>query len=344
MPAVTVDRAVLVHLAGAELGAEAGPLDVAAEPEPELHDVAAVAARRLVGAQLVVAGVGQALLQRREVLAGVVVGARDRLVRELGDEVAAADLGRVHADLGGEHVDRALDQRGRLRAPGAAVGADRRRVGHDRVEVEVDLRDLVDAAGHQAGQHRHQRGVGGIGAAVGDHAHLQAGDLAVARAADLDVLHLRAAVLHLEHRLRARLDVAHGLAELARERDDDDLLRVARDARAEAAAGRGRDDAQLLVLDPGRGADRGLVGVRALARREEDEAAGLRVRLGQRGARLHRHGGEPLVDEARADAHLGVGQRVLARRAGRGQVAHLEQLRRVVVERLGHVDETSSGS
>ena len=212
VPAVTTAVPSSSDLAGAELGAEAGPLDVGAEAEAELDHVAAVAPRLLVGAQLLVAGVGEALLQRRVVLARVVVGARHGLVRELVDEVLAADVGRVHPDLDREHVDRALHQRRRLRAPGAAVGADRRRVGHDGVEVEVDLRDLVDARGHQAGQHRHQRRVGRIGAAVGDHADLEAGDLAVAGAADLDVLHLRAAVLHLDHRLRARLDVAHGLA------------------------------------------------------------------------------------------------------------------------------------
>ena len=65
------------------------------------------------------------------------------------------------------------------------------------------------------------------------------------------------------------------------------------------------------------------MGVRALARRPQDEAAGLRVRRGERGARLHRHGGEALVDEARADAHLGVLERLLAGRAGGGEVAAL---------------------
>ena len=52
VPAVHRDRAVVLDLAGAELGAEAGPLDVGAEPDAELHDVAALAPRRLLGAQL----------------------------------------------------------------------------------------------------------------------------------------------------------------------------------------------------------------------------------------------------------------------------------------------------
>ena len=328
--------------ARAELGTESRPLDVAADPDPELDDVAAVAALLLVGAQLVVAGVAQALLERAQVVARVVVGAGDGLVREVGDVVAPADLGRVHAELVREQVHRPLDQCGRLRPAGAAVGADRRRVRHDRVPVEVDLRDVVDAARHQAGEHRHQAGVGRVGAAVLDHAHLQPGDLAVAGAADLDLLHLGAAVLHLQHRLRARLDVAHGTAELARQRDGHDLLGVGRDPRAEAAAGRRRDDPQLFRLDSRRTAHAALLDVRALARGPQDEAAGVRVRRGQRGARLHRHGGEPLVDEASADAHLGVRERFLAGRAGGGQVAGLgsrEQLRRIVVERLGHIDE-----
>ena len=45
------DRAVLLDRAGAELGAEPGPLDVGADAEPELLDVAALAPRRLLGAQ-----------------------------------------------------------------------------------------------------------------------------------------------------------------------------------------------------------------------------------------------------------------------------------------------------
>ena len=45
-------------------------------------------------------------------------GVRERLGR---DEVAATDLGRVHADLGGEEVDGALDRGGGLGATGATV-------------------------------------------------------------------------------------------------------------------------------------------------------------------------------------------------------------------------------
>ena len=93
------DGAVLLDLAGAELGAEPGPLDVRAEADAELSGLAALAPRGLLGAQLRVAGRLQHAVQRAPVRARVVVRAGDRLVRELADEVDPAHLGRVHPDL-----------------------------------------------------------------------------------------------------------------------------------------------------------------------------------------------------------------------------------------------------
>ena len=85
-----------------------------------------------------VAGRREGLVHGRLVVAGVDVdlGAatgraetRRVLVRELVrlDEVAAADLGPIHADLGREQVHRPLDDVGRLGPAGAAVGVDERR-------------------------------------------------------------------------------------------------------------------------------------------------------------------------------------------------------------------------
>ncbi len=54
------------------------------------------------------------------------------------------------------HVHDALEERGGLRATGTAVGSRRRRVGGRADGVELDLRDLVDALGHHAGQERQE--------------------------------------------------------------------------------------------------------------------------------------------------------------------------------------------
>jgi hypothetical protein len=141
------DDALFVDGARADLGAEAGELDVGAQPDPELLHVAVGAALGLLLAQLVVAGGLEHEVQGARVLARVIGGAGDRLVGEVAgrDEVAPAQLGRVHVELLGQLVHGALDERGRLRAPRSAVGADRRRVGHHAAKAEVHARDHIDA-------------------------------------------------------------------------------------------------------------------------------------------------------------------------------------------------------
>jgi hypothetical protein len=57
----------------------------------------------------------------------------------------AADLGGVHADLGGEEVHGPLDGRGGLGPAGAAVGDGGRGVGDHRPGVELDVGDVVHA-------------------------------------------------------------------------------------------------------------------------------------------------------------------------------------------------------
>ena len=111
-------------------------------PMPSCTRVAALAPGGLLGAQRVVPGGGEHGVERLGVLAGVVVGAGQRRQREgLGREVvAAADLGRVDAELVGGDVEHPLDELGRLRPPGAAVGAGGRVVGDRRHRVEVHLR------------------------------------------------------------------------------------------------------------------------------------------------------------------------------------------------------------
>ena len=117
VPAVHGDRAVLLDLAGAELGAEAGPLDVGAEPEPELHRRrrarAAPPARRAAPRSRRWPGTSPAPRGSRPSRSWrpSPSGAGTRVMKLL-----APHLGRVHPELGREHVDRALDQRRRLRA------------------------------------------------------------------------------------------------------------------------------------------------------------------------------------------------------------------------------------
>ncbi len=85
---------------------------------------------------------------RRGVERGVkvadVVGHDDRsLMRELGDEVLAAQFGRIDLQLPRRRFQHPLEQIARFRPPGAAIGVHRRRVGVDRDHLGIDRRDIV---------------------------------------------------------------------------------------------------------------------------------------------------------------------------------------------------------
>ena len=128
----------------------AGHLHIRAEPDAEQPAVAAGPSVSLFPAQLAVACELERAVQRRLVLAAVVgAAARGRERERFGpQQVEPPELCRVGAELEREHVHRPLDQRRRLRAPGAPIGGDDRSVGDDAEGGEVDLRDVIDARGH----------------------------------------------------------------------------------------------------------------------------------------------------------------------------------------------------
>ena len=104
------------------LGDAVRDLDVDAQADAELARVAAprggaaCSARSVVRSPAASSARSSALL----VVAAVVARRRWRVVygnASARDQVPAAHLGRVHADLGGEQVDRALDRRRRLGRP-----------------------------------------------------------------------------------------------------------------------------------------------------------------------------------------------------------------------------------
>ena len=168
--------------------------------------------------------------------------------RELvrGDEVAPPDLGRVHADLGGEQVDRALDGRRGLGPAGAAVGADRRRVGDDLPEPGLHVRDVVDAGCHQAGEEGQESADALVGAGVLDDVEPVGHDAAVPAAADLDVLQLGAALRHRDQVLAAGLDPAQRPAGFPGRPGEGDRVPVDADLGAEPAAYVGHHHPDLL--------------------------------------------------------------------------------------------------
>ena len=179
------------HLAGLE---QAGPrpegagdvrrrqaagLDVARVPQPAL--LALLLRRRARAANPATSASSIALSRCARVVAGVVGQPDGCRVGELGDEVLAPDLGRIHLHVARGLLDDALDHVGRLGPPGAAVGVDRRGVGEYRLDLAVDRRRPV-LAGQQGRvqDRRHRRSeCRQIGAHVGDGVDAQREELAL---------------------------------------------------------------------------------------------------------------------------------------------------------------------
>ena len=253
-------RAVVVHLdlGGLARGAVGGgDFHVRGQAEAEQLGLAGLDAALLLGAQLVVAGRIEYLVERRLVVAGVVRRARLGNERELLrlDEVQLAHHDRVQARLGGVPVDDPLDRRGSLRPASAAVSGDRRAVGDDRLVRGLHGRDVVHAGCHQVGEHRQEAAHAGVPAGVLHDVEAVRLDVTFAVAAELDVVQLGAALGHRHQVLVAGLDPAHGTAGVLGRPGDKDLLAVHADLRAEAAAHVRGDHADRVRRQPDRGQD-----------------------------------------------------------------------------------------
>ena len=102
------------------------------------------------------------------------------------DDVAAAQLERVDAELRASSSIADFDREQRLRQAVAAKGAGRHRVGVDGDGVDLLVRAIVDAERFAAGVKQHRAGMVAVGAGVGEHVELQRGQLAVPVGAGLD--------------------------------------------------------------------------------------------------------------------------------------------------------------
>ena len=94
------------------------------------------------------------------------------LVRHVGfaDEIAAAELDLVDAEIARRHVEQALAEKIGLETARPAIGADRRLVGEQERNVEIDIGNAI--------RPRHElRDIAGADGAVGAHigAHVDEG-------------------------------------------------------------------------------------------------------------------------------------------------------------------------
>ena len=303
-------------------GRDAADLDVGRQPDAEV--LAARPRVRLGLRDPGVAGHRQRLVHRRLVVARVDVdlGAARRgpepgrvLVRELVglDEVPPPELGAVHPDLGREQVHRPLDDVGRLGPAGAAVGVDEHRVRVDAGHLGVDVRDLV-AARQDAGVERRRdaRADGREAAAeVGQGLDPEARDLAVARARDLEVGDVVAAVDRALVVLAPALDpLDRPAAERLAGEQHHRVVGVAEDLGPEGAADVRADAPDLVLRDAhDEGRQQQPLDVRRLARHPDRVLVGARVVPADVAADLHRVRDQALVDDPLADDDLGARRR-----------------------------------
>ncbi len=138
----------------------------------------------------------QCLVEGGSIVARVVAHDHRGLVRELGDEVLAAEFSRIHLQFARSGFNEAFDQVGGFRAARPAIGIDRRGVGVDRIDLRVDGGDVVLARqqrGVEIGRHAAREG-----REIGTHrcggVHAEAGDLAVCVRCQFGLRHVVAAM------------------------------------------------------------------------------------------------------------------------------------------------------
>ena len=176
------DRAVVLDRGPRVLLARAAALHERHGGEPVIASVDQAALQRLL---LRPADLGERALEGRVIVAGVEIGLA--LVghelaggeRQLGlaDQVLAAELHRVEAEVARDHVEQPLAKEVRLEPPGRAHRADRRLAGHQRFDGDGDVADAVGARQELRRLRRHHAAVGAdIGAHVAVDVAAQAED------------------------------------------------------------------------------------------------------------------------------------------------------------------------
>ena len=298
-----------LHRAVLAAGHAGGAVDEHREPDAEQLRLAGVTPLLLLGPDGVVVGV----LERHgegTVVGAAVVGEPGRAQpRELlvGKEVASPDLGGVHPDLGREQVDGPVDEGTGLRTAGAPVGHQRGGVRHHALVRPRDVGDVVRPRQEGTGVVGHVGGHEGIGAGVGDHVDLEAGDGPVAPAADADLLALGPGVAQADHVVRSRRHPADGPARAPGQQREQHVLRVGPGLGAEAASDVGGDHPDLFLLEAVEARQDVPHRVGPLAGGVLDEAPVHPVRRGHPG--LDRARSQPLVEEDGVDHDLAVVER-----------------------------------
>ncbi len=185
--AVGLDRGARILLAGAAAlheGCCGDPL-IAAVDEPALQRLLCLPVdlgERTLEGRMVVAGVEISLAFVGHELAGC-----ERKLR-LGNQVLAAEVHRIEAEVARDDVEQPLAEEIGLEPPGRTQGADRGLAGDQRLDAEGHVPDAIGTRQELRSLGRHHAAIGAdIGAHVGIDVAAQAEDRAVARAGDLKI-------------------------------------------------------------------------------------------------------------------------------------------------------------
>src|SRR5579885_2585814 len=178
--------------------AKAADLDVGREANTHQLAVASSTPAGLFRAQVLIVRYLKRFVQRPLVVTCVIDCPGSRLVGELiwFDEVESAHLSRVFPQLARHEVNSALGNIRRFWAACSSICISGNFVGKDDVTTEVNIWNIVSAAGYRESEsdHNHISEELRIGAQIGDAVYLQAGDLALFRSCNLDIVNLVAPV------------------------------------------------------------------------------------------------------------------------------------------------------
>ena len=237
------ERAVLRHADLHALRLAAGALAVHREA-----DASALAAPLALGApasEALPVGERERLVEHRFEFAGIEDVASRRSIGELRDEVSAAQIHNIHAELARRFVEQPLGNVGRLGLRRAPIRPHRTGVGEARVHHRMDQRDVVGVRVADRRVVRRDAGVvAEIGAEVDVDRHAQGERAATRVERELGFGDLAAAVHVGRERFGARRGPFDRTTELARRPEHDRVLGIHLALHAEGAADIGHDDAQ----------------------------------------------------------------------------------------------------
>ena len=235
-------------------------------------------------------------------LAGIVhLAGRRRVGHRLRpDEVLAPQRVGRDAEFVRGHIDQTLDQIGRLRPPGAAIGIDRQRVGEGGGDVDEAGGKVVDARQHHGADIGDVGREGGeIGAHVADHVDLERGEAMIGIEGEPGGGVIVAPLGIAEEVLAAVGDPFHRAFEPLRRDRRKRVFAIGKQLGAEAAADIRRHHAQLFRRDlEHRIGENVAHEVRALAAERQSDAVRCRVVFGDHGAGVEKIGDEALIDDA----------------------------------------------